>query len=128
MGSGGGMLLNILLGKGAGLFFFFFSSRRRHTRCGRDWSPDVCSSDLEPDPDIVRGKHMRAFAKLVEERQLVRELRIDVGIWLVAAGRHIVIVDGQRIAETGRSEERRVGKECRWRWGTEHEKKKERQG
>src|SRR6266498_4506329 len=33
--------------------FFFFSSRRRHTRCGRDWSSDVCSSDLlsasEPD-------------------------------------------------------------------------------
>src|SRR6266498_5314253 len=25
---------------------FFFSSRRRHTRCGRDWSSDVCSSDL----------------------------------------------------------------------------------
>src|SRR3989442_10570612 len=32
--------------KGAGRFFFFFSSRRRHTRCGRDWSSDVCSSDL----------------------------------------------------------------------------------
>src|SRR6266498_4840264 len=27
--------------------FFFFSSRRRHTRCGRDWSSDVCSSDLQ---------------------------------------------------------------------------------
>src|SRR5690606_18440934 len=28
-------------------FFFFFSSRRRHTRFSRDWSSDVCSSDLE---------------------------------------------------------------------------------
>src|SRR2546429_1143605 len=28
-------------------FPFFFSSRRRHTRCSRDWSSDVCSSDLE---------------------------------------------------------------------------------
>src|SRR5216684_7062295 len=28
------------------IFFFFFSSRRRHTRCSRDWSSDVCSSDL----------------------------------------------------------------------------------
>src|SRR5207245_5304034 len=28
------------------IFFFFFSSRRRHTRCYRDWSSDVCSSDL----------------------------------------------------------------------------------
>src|SRR6266536_6291594 len=27
-------------------FFFFFSSRRRHTRSTRDWSSDVCSSDL----------------------------------------------------------------------------------
>src|SRR2546429_8216124 len=27
-------------------YFFFFSSRRRHTRCSRDWSSDVCSSDL----------------------------------------------------------------------------------
>src|SRR2546429_6495572 len=26
---------------------FFFSSRRRHTRCSRDWSSDVCSSDLD---------------------------------------------------------------------------------
>src|SRR5690554_7793428 len=31
------------------MFFFFFSSRRRHTRCGRDWSSDVCSSDLYQD-------------------------------------------------------------------------------
>src|SRR2546429_2266718 len=30
--------------------FFFFSSRRRHTRCSRDWSSDVCSSDLERGP------------------------------------------------------------------------------
>src|SRR2546422_9562447 len=32
------------------LFFFFFSSRRRHTRCSRDWSSDVCSSDLGGTP------------------------------------------------------------------------------
>src|SRR6266511_1058110 len=31
------------------LFFFFFSSRRRHTRFSRDWSSDVCSSDLPGD-------------------------------------------------------------------------------
>src|SRR5205809_4366548 len=47
------MFMCILLKK-----LFFFSSRRRHTRCSRDWSSDVCSSDLrsggraynEPDP------------------------------------------------------------------------------
>src|SRR2546429_9283110 len=32
--------------------FFFFSSRRRHTRCSRDWSSDVCSSDLKTQPEI----------------------------------------------------------------------------
>src|SRR6266508_5807365 len=45
--------------------FFFFSSRRRHTRWPRDWSSDVCSSDLDParrdippdpDPGLPRGK------------------------------------------------------------------------
>src|SRR5215203_5697798 len=36
------------------MFFFFFSSRRRHTRYWRDWSSDVCSSDLE-DLGLLRG-------------------------------------------------------------------------
>src|SRR2546429_4105172 len=42
-------LISVLLRNGVLLlifFFFFFSSRRRHTRCSRDWSSDVCSSDL----------------------------------------------------------------------------------
>src|SRR3989449_6857417 len=38
------------------LFFFFFSSRRRHTRCSRDWSSDVCSSDLSQP--LVHGRHV----------------------------------------------------------------------
>src|SRR5256884_1972202 len=44
------------------LFIFFFSSRRRHTRCSRDWSSDVCSSDLDdrgiflPAGDALHGK------------------------------------------------------------------------
>src|SRR3989442_7788350 len=42
----------------------FFSSRRRHTRCGRDWSSDVCSSDLETFAD---GAVLRARAVLVPE-------------------------------------------------------------
>src|SRR5271169_4055008 len=33
--------------KDHGVYFCFFSSRRRHTRCYRDWSSDVCSSDLK---------------------------------------------------------------------------------
>src|SRR5207302_7040725 len=44
------------------IVFFFFSSRRRHTRFSRDWSSDVCSSDLKPGPwapsgDAHRGRH-----------------------------------------------------------------------
>src|SRR5947209_19169609 len=34
-------------------FFFFFSSRRRHTRYWRDWSSDVCSSDLSRARDVL---------------------------------------------------------------------------
>src|SRR6266699_5747325 len=53
---------------------FFFSSRRRHTRCGRDWSSDVCSSDLNLGtaeawslglPDAER--HLREGAVLARE-------------------------------------------------------------
>src|SRR5690554_7773988 len=36
------------------IVFFFFSSRRRHTRCGRDWSSDVCSSDLNYFKDTTQ--------------------------------------------------------------------------
>src|SRR5256884_1815920 len=51
------------------LIFFFFSSRRRHTRCSRDWSSDVCSSDLSvrvsrPWPPLFRVpqiRHIRGF-------------------------------------------------------------------
>src|SRR5687768_18112235 len=42
-------------------FFFFFSSRRRHTRCSRDWSSDVCSSDLIRDRvgRLINFRHAR---------------------------------------------------------------------
>src|SRR6266498_4589941 len=41
--------------------FFFFSSRRRHTRCGRDWSSDVCSSDLVLGDVAARIEACRYF-------------------------------------------------------------------
>src|SRR3989442_8636763 len=61
-------------------FFFFFSSRRRHTRCGRDWSSDVCSSDLKSRC----GKGMTAFqcdSFIIKRRNLkigVLTRRIDL--------------------------------------------------
>src|SRR5207249_6423136 len=45
--------------------FFFFSSRRRHTRSKRDWSSDVCSSDLTPPPD--RAGFERELASRMEQ-------------------------------------------------------------
>src|SRR5690606_40664667 len=43
-------------------FYFFFSSRRRHTRFSRDWSSDVCSSDLKPRPALDRLYRLRLRA------------------------------------------------------------------
>src|SRR3989337_1409555 len=47
------MSCGLMIG-GCVVIFFFFSSRRRHTRCYRDWSSDVCSSDLMIPPRCYR--------------------------------------------------------------------------
>src|SRR5205814_4660703 len=75
-------------------FFFFFSSRRRHTRCLSDWSSDVCSSDL-----------------------------LAFGICGPVAARLQRLSDAEcawQARTVERSEERRVGKECRSRWAPDH--------
>src|SRR5690349_22922789 len=85
-------------------FFFFFSSRRRHTRSLRDWSSDVCSSDLfdqvQPNMSIYRDEIFGPVLSIV---------RVDTYDEAVA------MVNGN-----SRSEERRVGKECRSRWSPYH--------
>src|SRR5690606_39693666 len=48
--------------------FFFFSSRRRHTRFSRDWSSDVCSSDLSPKARLNREFTLAPFCHAPEER------------------------------------------------------------
>src|SRR5690606_26217359 len=45
--------------------FFFFSSRRRHTRFSRDWSSDVCSSDLDSSYRVDRGMALHKMIRLV---------------------------------------------------------------
>src|SRR5206468_7625983 len=76
---------------------FFFSSRRRHTRSDRDWSSDVCSSDLET---VVCDLSLQgAMLTLKHLPQLQSELELTI--------------------DAPRSEERRVGKECRSRWSPE---------
>src|SRR5207249_6297920 len=61
--------------------FFFFSSRRRHTRSKRDWSSDVCSSDLGLKKKRVRGGTLldcglRPVRKVVLPAQLEGELKL----------------------------------------------------
>src|SRR5256886_12938829 len=101
--------------------FFFFSSRRRHTRFDCDWSSDVCSSDLgvshaapstsASDPSFA----WRASAPRIAARETLR-------FTLTAKLR---IVGGKATPPpVQRSEERRVGKECRSRWSPDHLKKK----
>src|SRR5690606_41126012 len=50
-------------------FLFFFSSRRRHTRFSRDWSSDVCSSDLTMAGVVIRFSGDAAVAVLITQAQ-----------------------------------------------------------
>src|SRR5690242_20954921 len=90
-------------------FFFFFSSRRRHTRLTCDWSSDVCSSDLLAGLGIAATNRADAFPDMPPLR--------DSGLELSAVIRRgLAVPAGLPDAIAGRSEERRVGKECRSRW------------
>src|SRR5690242_21814257 len=95
---------------------FFFSSRRRHTRLTCDWSSDVCSSDLASiGVDFASG--VRTLLRQDPDIIMVGEVRDrDTGEMAVQAALtgHLVL----------RSEERRVGKECRSRWSLGHNKTK----
>src|SRR5258705_3311002 len=99
---------------------FFFSSRRRHTRCLSDWSSDVCSSDLCSALIQPVTPELAEFFKLPNQGgALVGDVMpnspaADAGIH---DGDVIVEIDGRKVT---RSEERRVGKECRSRWSPYH--------
>src|SRR2546429_2967412 len=106
------------LGWDGGCSFFFFSSRRRHTRCSRDWSSDVCSSDLieHAHAKLVR-RHPHVFG---ETRAHTPEEALKSWNAVKATER---AAGGQADSENDakkRSEERRVGKECRSRWSPDH--------
>src|SRR5690606_40836987 len=107
--------------------FFFFSSRRRHTRFSRDWSSDVCSSDLSREDALileeeklgaVGGYHDRFDKSKIREIFARHSIDIDDSETLGAL-RQIQKYHDER------SEERRVGKECRTRWWPYSEKQKE---
>src|SRR6185312_17097400 len=71
-------------------FFFFFSSRRRHTSSDRDWSSDVCSSDLHPDHrhDPVLDRHARDHDVVQGGEDRSEERRVGKSVDL--GGRRII--------------------------------------
>src|SRR3712207_7663272 len=95
------------------IFCFFFSSRRRHTRYWRDWSSDVCSSDLG-SWDVVGW--MDFVVLRLDSARGARPLRAP------PPGAPSGLVNLAHLPQKplGRSEERRVGKECRSRWSPYH--------
>src|SRR2546430_6697156 len=95
--------------------FFFFSSRRRHTRFDCDWSSDVCSSDLlgHVNPEMTMRYVDVVGTDLQREFHLAR-----------SQPRHLApqpkAPNSSQRGGLDRSEERRVGKECRSRWSPYH--------
>src|SRR5207247_4986538 len=81
---------------------FFFSSRRRHTRSARDWSSDVCSSDLPPGDRAASLRDRLVAIERTLDRQEVHAYK------------------GDDFDVLARSEERRVGKESKARGPEEH--------
>src|SRR2546427_4220079 len=93
-------------------FFFFFSSRRRHTRFDCDWSSDVCSSDLLVD--ILRSPHVNKTSR----DQF--EIRTHQRLMDIVDPTDKTVDALMKLDLPARSEERRVGKECRSRWSPYH--------
>src|SRR5699024_11535947 len=89
-------------------FDFFFSSRRRHTISKRDWISDVCSSDLleKWSVDLFRPILPRIYT-------IISEINNRFCKWCKDIGASVDLEEMSIIHN--RSEERRVGKECRYR-------------
>src|SRR5256884_1074092 len=101
----------------AAVVVFFFSSRRRHTRCSRDWSSDVCSSDL-----VSKMRNVSLEQVGVDDGRMttwISYLWGTLGWILFEEGR---VPEAEKYIKSAwlRSEERRVGKECRSRWSPYH--------
>src|SRR5690606_40470573 len=102
-------------------FLFFFSSRRRHTRFSRDWSSDVCSSDLAIGGEttvelVVEHRGQPAAAGLLRHGYHGQAVGGDPDVDLLLGGGAGDVVGEHR------SEERRVGKERRTRRSSERKR------
>src|SRR5690606_40700817 len=102
--------------------FFFFSSRRRHTRFSRDWSSDVCSSDLLPPARYISRPSMPRPCSRSSSA-----LNPECGWWRRQAtpARLGPAPTSTACRALARSEERRVGKEWRARGSREGQEKKQ---
>src|SRR5258707_1566420 len=106
---------------------FFFSSRRRHTRYWRDWSSDVCSSDLAAVqsywriPELKLGFDLGAqpWDFMGTPNWFISHSHLDhiAALPVYVARRRMMKMEPPNIY---RSEERRVGKEGRFRWSPDH--------
>src|SRR5687768_17812969 len=97
---------------------FFFSSRRRHTRCSRDWSSDVCSSDLGRQgllDEITWNEN--GWPSINGNRGPSTNEVIVISASALSFGDEF---SAPKLRPEWRSEERRVGKECRSRWSAYH--------
>src|SRR5438309_6117872 len=115
-GKGGVTQRDVRIASVSAIVGFFFSSRRRHTRWNCDWSSDVCSSDLQVAQQ--HAQHERAFGIHVvraERRERHATPLVDLQILVVLVEVVVVLGVGAELRPP-RSEERRVGKECRYRW------------
>src|SRR2546430_11136155 len=97
---------------------FFVSSRRRHTRFDCDWSSDVCSSDLG---HLDMTSAATAYANLVNVPCAGKSCA-GKGTRVVPGSPHTSVLFEKidPVQPPPRSEERRVGKECRSRWSPYH--------
>src|SRR3546814_10077417 len=109
--------------------FFFVKQKTAYEMRIIDWSSDVCSSDLAPDPRVIADgfRRLTEISAIDDTRRLtaightLARLPIDVQLARM-------LVEGEKLQ---RSEERRVGKECvrtgRSRWSPYHKKQKKQQ-
>src|SRR5690606_40371205 len=90
------------------IYLFFFSSRRRHTRFSRDWSSDVCSSDLGQIQLEPLQRNAELLAHAAHPYLLAPALLFMGGAQCVCA--ELLELPAERDRPLPRSEERRVGK------------------
>src|SRR2546429_256515 len=97
--------------------FFFLSSRRRHTRCSRDWSSDVCSSDLT----LGGFRVIYLPSPVLKNREGCRLVRgVDPGLTVVEKGERALGLRAQHLLDLFRSQELTCRRRCR----ADHESKK----